>query len=164
MDRNLVGPVKYTIMDPAGNITALVESEVEVSRQLFVSGEIMRRHPEVEQTGFMRITGRAAGGPDAELRMAGGEFCGNASACAAALFSMRANERPGAEEDSSVSVTDETVLLRVSGCVMLSIIQGLYILREDEDEEIQRIRREARERKSARPGPRKRARPGEWEE
>ena len=52
----------------------------------------------------------------------------------------------------------------VSTIVMLSIIQGLYILREDEDEEIQRIRREARERKSARPGPRKRARPGEWEE
>ena len=46
----------------------------------------MRRHPEVEQVGFVRF----ADSPDdpirAELRMAGGEFCGNASICAAALY------------------------------------------------------------------------------
>ncbi len=72
----------YSILDPTGNITALVESDVPVEKQPAVAAEIMRRHPEVEQVGFLRADG-ADGLP--ELRMAGGEFCGNASMCAAAL-------------------------------------------------------------------------------
>ncbi|MBR2765993.1 MAG: FtsW/RodA/SpoVE family cell cycle protein [Blautia sp.] len=39
----------------------------------------------------------------------------------------------------------------VSTLLMLSIIQGLYIFREDEDEEIERLRREALSAKNARP-------------
>lgn len=79
--------MRYSILDPTGNITALVESEVEIARQLTVADAIMRRHREVEQVGFLY----AADAAEAEvgLRMAGGEFCGNATISAAALHLMR---------------------------------------------------------------------------
>lgn len=93
-----------SVFDPTGNITALVESAVEAERQSAVAAEIMRRFPEVEQLGFVRFPEDAD--VQAELRMAGGEFCGNASMCAAALFLLRRGGFSGAEE---------RVLLRVSG-------------------------------------------------
>ena len=76
----------YSILDPTGNITALVESPVEASKRPETAAKIMRLHPEVEQVGFLRPSG-----PDGipALRMAGGEFCGNASMCAAVLHVMR---------------------------------------------------------------------------
>ena len=80
-------------MDPTGNITALVESSAEVSRQPFIADLIMQKHPEVEQVGFVEF------GEQVKLRMAGGEFCGNASMCAAALYLSR----KGAEVASSLS-------------------------------------------------------------
>ena len=96
--------LRCSIWDPTGNITALVESAVAVDRQPSVAAALMRRHPEVEQVGFVRPA--APGGDLAgELRMAGGEFCGNASMCAAALFRLR-----GKTEDAP-----ETVWVRVSG-------------------------------------------------
>ncbi|MBO5556880.1 MAG: hypothetical protein J5927_06815, partial [Oscillospiraceae bacterium] len=75
--------LQYTILDPTGNITALVESPVAVARQSAVAADLMARHPTVEQVGFVRFA-PAAGEKDAvqaALRMAGGEFCGNASMC-----------------------------------------------------------------------------------
>jgi len=77
--------LRYSILDPTGNITAIVESPVEIARQPSTAAAIMRRHPEVEQVGFLQDV------PDsknvwAALRMAGGEFCGNASMSAAALL------------------------------------------------------------------------------
>lgn len=78
--------MQYSILDPTGNVTALVESEVELSRQPETAAEIMRLHPTVEQVGFLRGAGED-GLP--ELRMAGGEFCGNASMCAAGLLALR---------------------------------------------------------------------------
>lgn len=101
--------ISYSILDPTGNITALVESPVEPERQPEIAAELMRRHPAVEQVGFVRfdpVTGD--GGTAAELRMAGGEFCGNASMSAAALFLLQKGERRA--EDAP-----ETVWLRVSG-------------------------------------------------
>ena len=68
--------MRYSILDPTGNITALVESAVPAADQPAAAARIMRLHPEVEQVGFVR---------DDTLCMAGGEFCGNASMCAAAL-------------------------------------------------------------------------------
>lgn len=84
--------LEYCIMDPTGNITALVESSAEVSRQPFIADLIMQKHPEVEQVGFVEF------GEQVKLRMAGGEFCGNASMCAAALYLSR----KGAEEAASL--------------------------------------------------------------
>ena len=104
-----MSPVRYSILDPTGNITALVESPVEPERQPELAAELMRRHPEAEQVGFVRFPDSPEeGGAQADLRMAGGEFCGNAAICAAALFLMRKGES-GAENEAA------TVRLRVSG-------------------------------------------------
>ena len=90
----------YSILDPTGNITAIVEDEVPVARQPEIAAAIMRRHPAVEQVGFLcTVDGTAA------LRMAGGEFCGNASMSAAALLLSHSGQRDG----------EATVRLRVSG-------------------------------------------------
>ena len=80
--------IKYCIFDPTGNITALVETGVEEARQPEVASLIMGRHPDVEQVGFVRLEGRS-GDSDVSLRMAGGEFCGNATMSAAALYALR---------------------------------------------------------------------------
>ena len=48
-------PLQYSIFDPTGNITALVESPVPVERQPAVAAALMARHPEVEQVGFVRF-------------------------------------------------------------------------------------------------------------
>ena len=76
----------YSILDPTGNITALVESPVERAQYQTAAAVIMRLHPEVEQVGFLLPAG-TDGLPT--LQMAGGEFCGNASMCAAALLRLR---------------------------------------------------------------------------
>jgi len=80
--------VRYGIFDPTGNITALVESPVAVEVQPRVAKDIMSRHPEVEQVGFVTLSD-AAGARRTSLRMAGGEFCGNATICCAALQAIR---------------------------------------------------------------------------
>ncbi len=99
--------MRYSIFDPTGNITALVESAVTIERQPIVALEIMRRHPQVEQVGFVRM---GSVDVDAELRMAGGEFCGNASMCTAALYLLR-------RDSADASDAWETVRLSVSGAV-----------------------------------------------
>ena len=92
--------VEYAVMNPTGNITALVVSETEIGLQPAVADEIMKRHPEVEQVGFFGIfpdkrhesthgDGEMPEQVSVNLRMAGGEFCGNASMCAGVLhYSM----------------------------------------------------------------------------
>lgn len=110
--------IKYCIFDPTGNITALVETEVRAADRPSVASAIMAAHPEVEQAGFVVFNdSRCAGGSrcadearaaaadaaqDAavSLMMAGGEFCGNATMCAAALYA----ERAGMPEDGRVMV------------------------------------------------------------
>ena len=61
--------MKVRILDPTGNITALVEGPVPPSEQPAAAAMLMERHPAVEQVGFVRF------GPEAvSLRMAGGEY------------------------------------------------------------------------------------------
>ena len=86
--------LRYSIFDPTGNITALVESEVPVEEQPGTAAAIMAAQPSVEQVGFVSFS---EGLPS--LRMAGGEFCGNASMSAAALYLLRTGQ-----EDGSVSL------------------------------------------------------------
>ena len=79
--------IRYSIFDPTGNITALAEGDVPVEDRPSVAGKIMALHPEVEQVGFVRfLSGADRNDCDIDLQMAGGEFCGNASMCAAGLF------------------------------------------------------------------------------
>ena len=79
--------IRYSIWDPSGNITALVESPIPIERQRTVASELMVRHPAVEQVGFVSLS--PENDADAALRMAGGEFCGNAGMSAAALLQSR---------------------------------------------------------------------------
>ena len=85
--------MKVSILDPTGNITALVEGPVPPARQPAAAAKLMEQHPAVEQVGFVRFSEET--GADAELRMAGGEFCGNASMCAAALALLRQGSERG---------------------------------------------------------------------
>ena len=96
--------LRVSIFDPTGNITALVEDPVEIAEQSAVAAAVMERFPAVEQVGFARLS---ESGGDVALRMAGGEFCGNAAMSAAALFLLRRGDTSSDEE--------KTVKLRVAG-------------------------------------------------
>lgn len=88
--------LEYCIFDPMGNITALVETEVDIEDQPAAAARIMELEPDVEQVGFISYAGNTAdGGVPVSLRMAGGEFCGNAAMCAAALFAIRSGLQGG---------------------------------------------------------------------
>lgn len=129
--------LQYSILNPTGNITALVESPVPIKMQPSAATEIMQRHPEVEQVGFVTYENLPVHGTFGEalpvlgsqgeilpvhgshgetrpvhgsLRMAGGEFCGNATMSAAALYLLRHHtKKPAASE------IEYCVHLRVSG-------------------------------------------------
>lgn len=115
--------IEYCVLDPTGNITALVESEVDVADQPAVASRIMELEPDVEQVGFITYADNGAAGavlPEGSvpvsLRMAGGEFCGNATMCAAALFAFRRG-LPGAGPESlsvPVNVSGASQPLQVS--------------------------------------------------
>ena len=83
-------PLRYSIFDPTGNITALVETPVVIDAQPAVAAFVMREHPEVEQVGYVRFIADAEAddGVHVELRMAGGEFCGNATMSAAVYHAI----------------------------------------------------------------------------
>ena len=79
--------IRYSIFDPTGNITALVDGDVWGEDRASAAAEIMKRHPDVEQVGFVRFPAAMDGEScQVELKMSGGEFCGNASMCAAGLY------------------------------------------------------------------------------
>ncbi|MBI5356887.1 hypothetical protein HZB78_04770 [Candidatus Collierbacteria bacterium] len=71
--------IKITILNPGGNITALVEgaNRPNVERKI-INDKILAKFPKVEQVGFIDYS-------PTRLVMAGGEFCGNATRCAAFL-------------------------------------------------------------------------------
>lgn len=64
---------KYSLYYPAGNTTALVYEGNNLDYKL-INDEILAKHSEVEQVGFI---------VNNELKMAGGEICFNALRCAA---------------------------------------------------------------------------------
>lgn len=73
--------VEYYIADPAGNITALITSAALKTDYKEIAAYIMKSEPTVEQVGFVSFEGESV-----KLDMSGGEFCGNATMCAAALY------------------------------------------------------------------------------
>ena len=84
-----------------------MESGTDVRVQPAAAAELMRRHPEVEQVGFVRFSDSPEEPVKADLRMAGGEFCGNAALCAAALWCI--------EKDPDAGTDPVNVRLHVSG-------------------------------------------------
>ena len=73
--------VEYYIIDPTGNITALVTSDIDKRMYKAVAQKIMENNSSVEQVGFVRFDG-----DNITLNMSGDEFCGNATMSAAVLF------------------------------------------------------------------------------
>jgi diaminopimelate epimerase len=79
--------LRFAKMNPTGNMTILVESPVprenysETASKLMAYGGVF-----AEQVGF--IESPALSGARARLRMAGGEFCGNAAMSLAALIAF----------------------------------------------------------------------------
>lgn len=94
--------LKYSIMDPTGNVTALVETAVPVDQQPSVAEKIMSIEATVEQVGFISDSE----GVDLALRMAGGEFCGNATMSAAVLYAIRKKKSFGKVKVFSSGVND----------------------------------------------------------
>ncbi len=73
--------VAYSLFDPTGNITLLVETAVPIEEQPDIARRLMQLEPKTEQVGFVSLAENGV-----SLRMAGGEFCGNASMSAAAWW------------------------------------------------------------------------------
>lgn len=78
--------IDYYIINPTGNITALVTTNVCPCKYDTITKRIMELHNEVEQVGFVDLSSNTP-----YLRMSGGEFCGNATMCAAVLFCEKNN-------------------------------------------------------------------------
>ena len=91
--------VDYRVIDPTGNITILVETHVPEEEQPDIAQKLMKLEPDAEQVGFIYD----AEGADIALRMAGGEFCGNAAMSTAAVAAAAAG------------VSEGRFLVRVSG-------------------------------------------------
>ena len=98
----MTGPIEYVLADPTGNLTILAETPVPPAQQPDIASRLMTLEPSAEQVGFVSDGGDC----DIVLRMAGGEFCGNAAMSAAALYLLRRG---------SEAVEQETVRLQVSG-------------------------------------------------
>ena len=95
--------MRYCILNPTGNITAIVTDPVPAEDYPSIAAKVMEIEPTAEQVGFLLPGDEEY---DAKLSMAGGEFCGNASMSAAALTAMQRKIKPGDEL---------TVTLKVSG-------------------------------------------------
>lgn len=75
------GLVEVMILRPGGNDTAIVNGLVnKKTDKNLINKEIMSMFPNVEQVGFVNLKKDKY-----KLQMAGGEFCGNATRCAAYL-------------------------------------------------------------------------------
>jgi len=68
----------FVLYNPNGNITALVRASFPHNKRLEIANEILSSNPNCEQVGFVTFDEKAV-----TLEMSGGEFCGNASMCAA---------------------------------------------------------------------------------
>ena len=99
----MTGPLSYALLDPTGNMTLLAETPVPETAQPLAAKQLMALEPATEQVGFVSDTDDSIG-----LRMAGGEFCGNASMSAAVLYLLRKG-RDGGEVTVRVSGTPKPV-------------------------------------------------------
>jgi diaminopimelate epimerase len=97
--------VDYYYVDPTGNITLLCDTPVPKEQRREAALELMRLEPSAEQVGFTR--GKT-------LNMAGGEFCGNATIGAAALYCEK-NGLTNLDTEMTVSGTDSPVKVSVTG-------------------------------------------------
>ena len=101
---------RYLLMDPSGNITLLVLDPVPEERQPAVAAELMKKENRAEQAGFLSFPDDKK--YDIGLRMAGGEFCGNASMSAAVYYGMQTGMTEG-RVTVNVSGTPDPVCITI---------------------------------------------------
>lgn len=98
-----IGKIKYKILNPGGNKTALINgNEYTKNQKKLINKMIMDKYSQVEQVGFLsnKIN---------RLEMAGGEFCMNATRCAIYEYSKENKEKVGL----SVSGTNKKLVGRI---------------------------------------------------
>lgn len=93
--------IDYYIVDPTRNTTILADGNVPVAKQQEIANRLMEKERIAEQVGFVSLAPKEKN-IDVTLRMAGGEFCGNATMSAAALFCDKARLPRGEECDVNV--------------------------------------------------------------
>lgn len=101
---------EYYLADPTGNITVLVRSPVEEGKLAETASELMALERTAEQLGFLRPGNENY---DIELRMAGGEFCANATMSTAAVFCLENGMDSG---KVSVKASGENLPVTVEVC------------------------------------------------
>ena len=105
--------IRYALMDPSGNRTILVRTPVPVEEQAQTASRLMSLEPTAEQAGFLTFPDEKGGTlledtlledtlledtlleDTLSLRMAGGEFCGNATMSTAVYYGMKRKLRSG---------------------------------------------------------------------
>lgn len=95
--------LSYVLMDPTGNKTILVESFVPEVEQPKTAARLMEIEPEAEQVGFLYSDDDCGVG----LRMAAGEFCGNATMSAAVLSAIVADVPEGSAMVETSGAADQ---------------------------------------------------------
>ena len=93
--------IRYVILDPTGNLTALVLDPVSGEERTRITAALMDR---CEQVGYLCSPEKP--GVRARLQMMGGEFCGNASMAAAVYLAAGDGLQEGRETE---------IILEVSG-------------------------------------------------
>ena len=85
--REMKREYEVAVLDPAGNVTAIVLSDVLAAERARIAAQLLRL-PElrIEQAAF--LTAPRCGG-EIRLEMMGGEFCGNALRCAGFYHALR---------------------------------------------------------------------------
>ena len=104
--------IKYCKINPTGNITLIVETPVLRESQAAVAAYLMSFDKDAEQVGFIE----APENSDCALRlqMMGGEFCGNASISAAALYFSKSVPSPADKSTVNIEVSGAENPLAVS--------------------------------------------------
>ncbi len=92
--------LEYYIINPGGNITAIVRGKFTKNIKLKITKNILSSNPTIEQVGFwVNVKNNNS---DARLEMAGGEFCGNALRCLGALLAYYKKENSYLIESSGI--------------------------------------------------------------
>lgn len=123
--------IGYYIYSPCGNDTALVEgTSFSDKEKKLINDEIMKIDKNIEQVGFVEKDG------DYQLIMAGGEFCGNATRCAAYYYLKGHKGKieimvSGAKNLIKAGIKDaENIWAQVPICsgqgVVMQLKQGVY--------------------------------------
>lgn len=104
--------IKYTKLNPTGNITLIAETPVLRESQATIAAKLMGLDTDAEQVGFIE----KPSSPDSVMRlqMMGGEFCGNATISAAALAMSKRNPSVGDKSKIMLEVSGADEALCVS--------------------------------------------------